>query len=93
MTRRTASNGSGGTWSRHLRNSTTRGSGKMPSPDEMICPSLMYVGPSRSAAIRSRREMSAVDVSFPRSRTAQTASGRPSARTVVSMRPTGGRRR
>ena len=38
-------------------------------------------------------EMSAVDVSLPRSRAPHTASGRPRARNVVSMRPTGGTRR
>ena len=93
MTRRTTPNGSGGTWSRHLRNSATSGSGKMPSPDEMICPSLMYVGPNRSAAMRSRREMPATDVSVPRSRTAHTATGKPRSRSVTSMRPPGGIRR
>ena len=40
-TSRTTGNGSGGTWSRHLRNSATSSSGKIPSPDEMIWPSLM----------------------------------------------------
>ncbi len=40
-TRRTTSKGSAGTWSRHLRNSTTSSSGKSPSPEEMIWPSLM----------------------------------------------------
>ena len=39
--RRTTANGSGGTRSRRSRNSSTSSSGKMPSPDEMIWPSLM----------------------------------------------------
>ena len=43
--RRTTANGSGGTWSRHFLNSVTSSSGNMPSPAEMIWPSLMYVGP------------------------------------------------
>ncbi len=39
--RRTTANGSGGTRSRRSRNSSTSSSGKIPSPDEMICPNLM----------------------------------------------------
>ena len=41
MVRRTVENGSGGTRSRSSRNSSTSSSGKMPSPEEMIWPSLM----------------------------------------------------
>ena len=41
MVRRTVEKGSGGTRSRSSRNSSTSSSGKMPSPDEMIWPSLM----------------------------------------------------
>ena len=40
-TRCTTGHGSAGTWSRHFLNSVTTSSGKMPSPDERICPSLM----------------------------------------------------
>ncbi len=39
--RRTVANGSGGTRSRSSRNSSTSSSGKIPSPEEMIWPSLM----------------------------------------------------
>ena len=53
--RRTTSNGSAGTWSRQRLNSSTSSGGNRPSPDEMIWPSLMNVGPSASAASRSRR--------------------------------------
>ena len=60
-TARTAEKGSGGTWSRQRLNSATSSGGKMPSPDDRICPSLMYVGPRRSAASRTRRERSAID--------------------------------
>ena len=41
MVRRTAAKGSGGTRSRSSRNSSTSSSGKIPSPEEMIWPSLM----------------------------------------------------
>ena len=41
MVRRTVAKGSGGTRSRRSRNSSTSSSGKIPSPEEMICPSLM----------------------------------------------------
>ena len=41
MVRRTTANGSGGTRSRSRWNSWTSSSGKIPSPDEMIWPSLM----------------------------------------------------
>ena len=44
ITWRTTRNGSAGTWSRHSLNSFTSSAGKMPSPAEMICPSLMAVG-------------------------------------------------
>ena len=56
---RTTSNGSAGTWSRQRLNSSTSSGGNRPSPEEMIWPSLMNVGPSASAASRRRREMSA----------------------------------
>ena len=56
---RTTSNGSAGTWSRQRLNSSTSSGGNRPSPEEMIWPSLMNVGPSASAASRSRRERSA----------------------------------
>ncbi len=39
--RRTSSNVSAGTWSRHFLNSSTSSGGNSPSPDEMIWPSLM----------------------------------------------------
>ena len=61
--------------------------------DEMIWPSLMYVGPSFSAAIRSRRDSPATELSVPRSRAAHIASGRPRLRRVTTMRPPGGVRR
>ena len=68
--RRTTSKGSAGTWSRHFLNSSTSSAGNRPSPDEMIWPSLMYVGPRISAASRSRREITArlasVVSNFPR---------------------------
>ena len=57
---RTSSNGSAGTWSRQRLNSSTSSGGNRPSPDEMIWPSLMNVGPSASAASRRRRDSSAV---------------------------------
>ncbi len=38
---RTSLKGSAGTWSRHFLNSSTSSSGKRPSPEEMIWPSLM----------------------------------------------------
>ena len=41
IVRRTVANGSGGTRSRSRWNSSTSSSGKIPSPDEMIWPSLM----------------------------------------------------
>ena len=40
-TRSTRGHGSGGTWSRHHLNSATSSGGKIPSPEEMIWPSLM----------------------------------------------------
>ena len=58
--RRTSSHVSGGTLSRHSLNCCTSSAGNRPSPLEMICPSLMYVGPSASAARRRRSEMSAL---------------------------------
>ena len=53
----TDSNGIAGTWSRQSLNSFTSSTGNKPSPLEMICPSLMYVEPSRSTALRMRNEM------------------------------------
>ena len=41
ITRWTTGQGSGRTWSRQRLNSSTSSDGKIPSPDEMICPSLM----------------------------------------------------
>ena len=59
----TCSNGTAGTWSRHSLNSFTSSAGNKPSPLEMICPSLMYVEPRRSTALRMRNEMYARDSS------------------------------
>ena len=53
------SNVSAGTWSRQRLNSSTSSGGNRPSPEEMIWPSLMNVGPSDSAARRRRRDRSA----------------------------------
>ena len=41
IVRRTVAKRSGGTRSRRSWNSSTSSSGKIPSPEEMICPSLM----------------------------------------------------
>ena len=89
--RRTVENGSGGTRSRRRRNSSTSSSGKMPSPEEMICPSLMYVGPRRSNAGRSRRESPARDRSVPRSRRPQARSAPPSRNPTARTRVSDGR--
>jgi hypothetical protein len=75
--RRTTEKGSGGTWSRSSWNSATSSSGKMPSPDERIWPSLMYVGPRRSKATRKRRDRPARERSVPRSLSHQASSALP----------------
>ena len=65
MMRRTAPNGSGGTWSLQSLNSDTSSAGKTPSPDEMIWPSLMKVGPSSSNSTRSLRDSPAREARWP----------------------------
>ena len=94
-TTRTVSNGSAGTWSRHFLNSFTSSAGNRPSPLEMIWPSLMYVGPSCSAALRSRKEISARLASgvakWPRFlRTIHGVTAAESTRTTRTTRPPGG---
>ena len=51
---RTTSKRSAGTRSRSSLNSLTSSGGNTPSPEERIWPSLMYVGPRRSNALRRR---------------------------------------
>ena len=94
--RRTSSNDSAGTWSRQRLNSPTSSGGKMPSPDEMIWPSLMNVGPSVSAARRSRLESSATPFApgaLPRRRRhTHGITATPSRATTETPRPPGGSR-
>ena len=99
-TLRTISNGSGGTWSRSSRNSPTSSGGNTPSPEERIWPSLMYVGPRRSNALRSRRERPARDISRRPNRSAlrlstrrQVRMARPRVSVVTRTRRPGGSRR
>ena len=49
--------------------------GKSPSPEEMIWPSLMYEGPSRSKALRSRRDSPVRDCSRLRRRSESAPAG------------------
>ena len=92
---RTSSNGSAGTWSRHRLNSSTSSGGNRPSPDEMIWPSLMNVGPSASAARRRRtRELGGVAAGAGRACAARTTARRRrrGGPTTVRPRRPGGRR-
>ena len=91
IVRRTTANGSGGTRSRRSRNSFTSSSGKIPSPDEMIWPSLMYVGPRCSNAGRNRRDSPARDCGVPRSLAPHSTRGTPSRHATLSTRPSDGR--
>src|SRR5262249_55038420 len=83
------------TWSRQRLNSSTSSGGKKPWPDDTIWPSLMYAGPSRSKARRSRRDRPARDVAPParRSWSCQAASADPRNAAASVNRPSGGRRR